>query len=96
VLGVPLTFVRASATPKQHQPVTRELKQILAVETAELAAKRLEDFAEGPWGKIPGVKSRRAIVQSWRRVWEQVIPFFAYPKEIRKVIYTTSATPEPA
>ena len=24
-----------------------------------------------------------AIVQSWRRVWEQVIPFFAYPKEIR-------------
>src|SRR5260370_39110550 len=32
-----------------------------------------------------------AIVQSWRRVWEQVIPFFAYPKEIRKIIYTTNA-----
>jgi putative transposase len=51
-----------------------------------LAAKRLEDFAEGPWGKkLP------AIVQSWRRVWEQVIPFFAYAKEIRKIIYTTNA-----
>jgi transposase-like protein len=55
-------------------------------ETAELAAKRLEDFAEGPWGKkLP------AIVQSWRRVWEQVIPFFAYPREIRKIIYTINA-----
>src|SRR6516162_830353 len=45
---------------KQHQPVARELKQIYAAETAELAAKRLEDFAdEGPWGKkLP------AIVQS--------------------------------
>jgi len=65
--------------------VARELKQIYAAETAELAAKRLEDFAEGLWGKkLP------AIVQSWRRVWEQVIPFFAYPKEIRKIIYTTS------
>jgi putative transposase len=31
------------------------------------------------------------IVQSWRRVWEQVIPFFAYPAEIRKIIYTTNA-----
>jgi len=71
---------------KQRQPVARELKQINEAETAELAAKRLEDFAEGPWGqKLP------AIVQSWRRVWEQVIPFFAYPKEIRKIIYRTNA-----
>jgi hypothetical protein len=71
---------------KQRQPVARELKQIYEAETAELAAKRLEDFAEGPWAKkLP------AIVQSWRRVWEQVIPFFAYPKEIRKIIYTTNA-----
>jgi putative transposase len=71
---------------KQRQPVARELKQLYEAETAELAAKRLEDFAEGPWGKkLP------AIVQSWRRVWEQVTPFFAYPKEIRKIIYTTNA-----
>jgi putative transposase len=71
---------------KQRQPVARELKQIYEAETVELAAQRLEDFAEGPWGKkLP------AIVQSWRRVWEQVIPFFAYPKEIRKIIYTTNA-----
>ena len=55
-------------------PVPAELKNIYT-ETAELAAKRLEDFERGPWGKkIP------AIAQCWRRVWDQVIPFFAYPK----------------
>jgi transposase-like protein len=69
---------------KQRQPVTRELKQIYEAETAELPTKRLEDFAEGPCGK-----KLRAIVQSWRR--EQVIPFFAFPKEIRKIICTTNA-----
>ena len=48
---------------KERQPVARELKGIYNAETAELAAKRLEDFAAGPWGKkLP------AIVQSWRRV----------------------------
>jgi putative transposase len=31
------------------------------------------------------------LSQIWRRNWEQVIPFFAYPAEIRKVIYTTNA-----
>jgi putative transposase len=36
---------------KLRQPVARELKQIYEAETAELAAKRLKDFAEGPWGK---------------------------------------------
>jgi transposase-like protein len=71
---------------KQRQPVARELKRIYNAESAELAAKRLEEFATSEWGKkLP------AIVQSWRRVWEQVIPFFAYPLEIRKIIYTTNA-----
>jgi putative transposase len=71
---------------KQRQPVARELKRIYNAESAELATKRLEEFATSEWGKkLP------AIVQSWRRVWEQVIPFFAYPLEIRKIIYTTNA-----
>jgi transposase-like protein len=71
---------------KERKPVAAELKGIYGAETAELAAKRLEDFAQGPLGKkLP------AVVQSWRRVWEQVIPFFAYPKEIRKIVYTTNA-----
>ena len=63
-----------------------ELKKIYSADTAELALKRLEDFEQGPLGKkIP------AIAQCWRRVWEQVVPFFAYPNEIRKIIYTTNA-----
>jgi transposase-like protein len=71
---------------KQRKAVAQELKGIYSAETADLAAQRLEEFAAGPWGqKLP------AIVQVWRRVWEHVIPFFAYPPEIRTVIYTTNA-----
>jgi Transposase, Mutator family len=43
-------------------------------------------FAQGPWGaKYP------AIAQSWRRNWELVIPFFAFPEGVRRIIYTTNA-----
>jgi len=46
----------------------------------------LHEFEAGPWGgKYP------AIVQSWRRNWEQVIPFFTYPEDVRRIIYTTNA-----
>jgi putative transposase len=71
---------------KERQPIARELKRIYNAESAEVAAQRLEEFAESPLGKkLP------AIAQSWRRVWEQVIPFFAFPAPIRKIIYTTNA-----
>jgi transposase-like protein len=71
---------------KERKSVAAELKKIYNAETAEMAAKRLEDFEQGPWGK-----KITPIAQCWRRVWEQVIPFFAYPNEIRKIIYTTNA-----
>ena len=49
------------------------------------AQDRLSEF-QAKWdGKYP------TIGQSWRCNWEQVIPFLAYPQEIRKVIYTTNA-----
>lgn len=71
---------------KERQRVARELKRIYNAENAEVAAKRLEEFALGEWGKkFP------TIVQIWRRVWEEVVPFFAFPLEIRKMIYTTNA-----
>jgi hypothetical protein len=54
---------------KQRQPVARELKHMYEAETAELAAKRLEDFAEGPLGKkLP------AIVQSWEGTFPAMRP----------------------
>jgi transposase-like protein len=51
-----------------------------------VAQARLEEFAVGPWGQRYPV-----VVASWTRNWEQVIPFFAYPPEVRKIIYTTNA-----
>ena len=70
---------------KDRKAVAADLKTIYRAETETMAQARLAEFAE-KWGtKYP------PIVQSWRRNWEQVIPFFAYPAEVRRVIYTTNA-----
>jgi putative transposase len=71
---------------KERKLISAALKPIYQAESAAAARERLEDFAAGPWGqKYP------AIAQSWRRNWEQVIPFFAFAAELRKIIYTTNA-----
>lgn len=44
---------------------------------------------EGPWGrKFPTVPT---VVAAWRRAWDRVIPFFAFPPAVRHAIYTTNA-----
>lgn len=74
------------ASWKERKAVAAALKPVYRAESAEVARERLEEFDAGTWGrKYP------AITQSWRRNWEQVIPFFAYPAEVRKIIYTTNA-----
>lgn len=70
---------------KQRKEVATDLKTIYQAATAEQAEIHLSEF-EAKWDK-----THLAISQSWRRNWEQIIPFFAYPPEIRKVIYTTNA-----
>ena len=66
--------------------MAEELRTIYRAETAALARQQLDAFVAGQRGrKYP------TIVASWRRAWEQVIPFFAYPQEVRRVIYTTNA-----
>lgn len=71
---------------KERKLISAALRPIYQAESAAAARERLEDFASGPWGqKYP------AIAQSWRRNWEQVIPFFAFAPELRKIIYTTNA-----
>jgi transposase-like protein len=71
---------------QERKLVAADLRLIYQAATAEQAQQQLETFAEGKWGrKYP------TIVASWRRAWEQVIPFFAYPLEVRRVIYTTNA-----
>jgi putative transposase len=34
---------------------------------------------------------RRSVKAAWRRQWQQVVPFFAFPPEVRRIIYTTNA-----
>lgn len=70
---------------KQRKEVAADLREIYTATTAELAESALERL-EGKWnGDYP------LIAKSWRGNWQRVIPFFAYPSEIRKVIYTTNA-----
>jgi putative transposase len=69
----------------QRRTVAADLKQIYQSATAEEAETRLTEF-EGKWDA-----AYPPISQSWRRHWPRLIPFFDYPPEIRKVIYTTNA-----
>ena len=70
---------------KQRKEVAADLKRIYQSATTEQAEIELAAF-ELKWDK-----THPTISQSWRRNWAQVIPFFAYPADIRKVIYTTNA-----
>ena len=71
---------------KERKPMAKALRPIYTAASAEAASAALEDFARGPWGtKFP------TVVASWRRAWTHVIPFFAFPPEVRRVIYTTNA-----
>lgn len=73
------------ASWKERKHIAAALRPIYGAESAAAAAARLEEFDAGPWGeKYP------AIAQSWRRNWEQVIPFFAFPAAVRRIIYTTN------
>jgi putative transposase len=71
---------------KDRKAVATALKDIYRAVDAKAAEAALAAFEAGPWGqKYP------AIGQSWRRVWQEVIPFFGFPGEVRRIIYTTNA-----
>jgi len=71
---------------KERKPLAAALRAIYTAPSAESANAALETFARGPWGvKFP------TVVASWRRAWAHVIPFFAFPPDIRRVLYTTNA-----
>jgi putative transposase len=69
---------------KQRKAVAGDLRPIYQASTAEEAALRLEEFAAKWDGSYPTISAM------WRRHWTHLTPFFAYPPEIRKVIYTTN------
>lgn len=70
---------------KDRKAVTGDLKTIYQAATEEQAQANLECFAQKWDGRYP------TISRSWRSNWQRIIPFFAYPEEIRRIIYTTNA-----
>ena len=70
---------------KQRKEVATDLKTIYSAVNAAAAEEKLAEFSLKWDEKFP------TISKSWRSNWLRVIPFFAHPPEIRKVIYTTNA-----
>ncbi|MDO9217473.1 MAG: IS256 family transposase [Lacisediminimonas sp.] len=74
------------ASWKERKQLAAAIRPIYTAASAEAAEAELNKFEEGPWGqKFP------TVVASWRRAWSYVIPFFAFPPAVRRVIYTTNA-----
>src|SRR4051795_10769527 len=70
---------------KDRKAVAAALKEIYRCKDADAGAAALAAFATGEWGlKYP------AITMSWRRHWPAVVPFFAFPLDVRRIIYTTN------
>ena len=74
------------ASWKDRKPITQALRPVYRADTAEAGLAALDAFEAGHWGK-----RHPAIALSWRRHWDQVIPFFAFPEGVRRIIYTTNA-----
>jgi putative transposase len=71
---------------RDRKALALALRPIYTAASAAAASAALEAFATGPWGlRLP------PVVAAWRRAWTHVIPFFAFPPEIRRVLYTTNA-----
>lgn len=70
---------------KDRKKVASDLKLIYQAATEEEAKIQLKQFSKQWDKKYP------TISKSWENNWQLIIPFFAYPQEIRKIIYTTNA-----
>ena len=70
---------------KDRKTVAADLKDVYQAPSEELAQENLEAFARKWDGRYP------TIYKSWQANWQRIIPFFAYPEEIRRIIYTTNA-----
>jgi len=71
---------------KDRKPVAAALKDIYRAVDPAAAEVALAAFEAGPWGR-----KYAAIGQSWRRAWGEVVPFYAFPLEVRRLLYTTNA-----
>jgi transposase-like protein len=74
------------ASWKDRKLLAAALKPVYTAANAEAAAQALDDFERGAWGQ-----KYATVTASWRRAWDRVIPFFAFPPAVRRVVYTTNA-----
>jgi transposase-like protein len=76
----------AFANWKERTPLAAALRPIYTAASADAALVSLDAFESSSWGvRFP------TVVAAWRRAWTHVIPFFAFPPEVRRIIYTTNA-----
>jgi putative transposase len=68
-----------------RKAVAADLKNIYRAATVEEAERQLEEFALKWDRRYPSISAM------WRRNWQGIIPFFQFPPEIRRIIYTTNA-----
>jgi len=74
------------ASWKERKALAAAIKPIYTASSAEAAEAALGAFEAGAWGeRFP------TVAASWRRAWSHVVPFFAFPPDVRRVIYTTNA-----
>src|SRR4029450_5982246 len=71
---------------KDRKAVAAALKDIYRAVDATAGEAALAAFEEGPWGR-----RSPAIGQGWRRAWGEVVPFYAFPGDVRRLLYTTNA-----
>jgi putative transposase len=70
---------------KQRKEMADDLKEVYGAPTVDQAEAQLVAFS-AKWDE-----THPKVSQSWRNNWQRIIPYFAYPPPIRKVIYTTNA-----
>jgi putative transposase len=71
---------------KDRKAVAAVLKEVYRAVDAAAGEAALAAFEEGPWGR-----RYPAIGPGWRRAWGEVVPFYAFPAEVRRLLYTTNA-----
>nr|WP_222622972.1 IS256 family transposase [Ramlibacter cellulosilyticus] len=74
------------ASWRDRKALAAAVKPIYTAVSAEAAEGALEAFESREWGR-----RYPTVVAAWRRAWDRVIPFFAFPPDVRRIIYTTNA-----
>ncbi len=71
---------------KDRKAVAAALKEIYRAVDADAAEAALTAFEASPWGR-----KYAAIGPAWRRAWSEVVPFYTFPADVRRLLYTTNA-----